>query len=186
MSWIDDLSKIMSGKAMVPACGEGRDAVFLAILGFDVTAIDFSSAGLEKTRKLAERHGVKVETVEADLMEMNFPKDAYDVIVSNFVHMPSAYRPLYHANLKVALKPGGFLFLEGFRRDQIRFQKQHQSGGPPDVDMLFYPPDIQNDFEGLTEFAFWSGVETLSEGQYHTGPAALLRAVYKKQENSNG
>ena len=76
-------------RALVPACGEGRDAVFLAECGLDVTAVDMSAAGLAKTAELAASHGVSVTCIEADLSEWNWPKAEYDVIASMFLHVPS-------------------------------------------------------------------------------------------------
>ena len=73
--------------------------------------------------------------------------------------------------------------MEGFTKDQIGYQEKYQSGGPPDVDMLYSAEDIRSDFEGLREESLLTGIERLEEGPYHTGPAALLRAVFTKAGN---
>lgn len=172
-------------RALVPACGEGRDAVFLAKCGLEVTGVDISSAGLEKTQQLAKRENVSLTLIEADLGEWDWPVDAFDHVVANFLHVPSPAREPLHANMIGALKPGGYLFLEGFRKEQLDYQAKHQSGGPPDSDMLFAPSDLGNDFANAETIAFWTGEETLTEGPYHTGPAALVRAVFRKPETQN-
>lgn len=181
MAWSDDIAR-RGGKALVPACGQGRDAVFLALMGLEVTAIDLSPVGLERTQALAKRHGVSVNTVEADLVEMDWTENQYDTIASIFAHLPQEHRADFHRNLVRALKPGGQILLEGFRAAQIHLQKEHNSGGPHDPTMLFNVQEIKTDFENALEVAFWPGTEILNEGPYHTGLAAVLRAVYSKQE----
>jgi len=166
--------------ALVPACGEGRDAVFLARMGLEVTAVDLSAVALEKGVTLASQHGVTVDWQHADLSTWEWPTEAYDVVASIFLHTPKAMRPNLHANLLNALKPNGHLFLEGFTPEQIEYQKSHNSGGPQNVDMLFTQALIQNDFAKAESRAMWTGIEHLEEGTYHTGPAALIRAIFKK------
>ncbi|MEZ5945434.1 MAG: class I SAM-dependent methyltransferase [Hyphomonas sp.] len=168
--------------ALVPACGEGRDAVFLAQCGLAVTAVDMSAAGLAKTQALAAAHGVTVTCLEADLSTWDWPVGSFDVIAAMFAHMPSSFRPVLHRRFLAALKPGGHVFLEGFLPAQIDYQKSHNSGGPHNVDFLFDPADIRADFAGAEELSLMTGIETLTEGPYHHGPAALLRAVFRKPE----
>lgn len=169
-------------RALVPACGQGRDAVFLAECGLYVTAVDLSTAGLERTAELAAARGVSVTCIEADLSQWDWPQAEYDCIAAMFLHVPSAFRPTLHAKMLSALKPGGHVFLEGFLPEQIEWQKSHNSGGPPVPDMLFAPDDIRADFSSAEPVSLMTGIETLAEGPYHTGPAALLRAVFRKPE----
>ncbi|KCZ50279.1 class I SAM-dependent methyltransferase [Hyphomonas pacifica] len=170
-------------KALVPASGEGRDAVFLARLGLDVTAVDMSASGLSKTEDLAASHGVFVTCIEADLASWDWPEGRFDHAAIMFAHMPPDFRPDFHARLLGALKAGGHLFLEGFTKAQRQYQESHQSGGPPNPALLYDPAEIKADFAGGEPVSFWTGIETLSEGPYHTGPAALLRAVFRKTES---
>jgi len=101
------------GVAIDLACGEGRDALFLARLGYRVTAIDTSAVALAKAAQLADRHGIRIEWRRLDLEEDYQPPAAtFDVVTChNFLH-----RPLL-ASLPPALRPGGLLiyatFLEG-------------------------------------------------------------------------
>lgn len=180
MAWSPDLAQEGFSTALIPACGEGRDAVYLASLGLDVTAVDISSAGLAKTRQLAERYGVTVNTVEADLFAWDWPEAQFDVIAGMFAHMPSAVRPRLHALYEKALRPNGLICIEGFTKDQLSYQKIYQSGGPPDIDMLYDADSLRADFSTLEPLSLTTGIETLSEGPYHSGPAALLRAVFRK------
>ena len=179
IGWADHITETAES-ALVPASGEGRDAVYLAKLGLDVTAVDLSSAGLDKTQKLASKHGVSVTTIEANLLEWEWPQGEFDLIVSTFAHMPSSVRAKLHGLFVEALSSNGLMFIEGFTKDQKPFQEQYDSGGPPELDLLYSPDDIRSDFSALTPLSFFTGVETLFEGPKHQGPAALLRAVYQK------
>ena len=181
MGWSDTISD-QGGHALVPACGEGRDAVYLARLGLDVTAVDMSAAGLDKAEQLAERHGVSVTPVKADLLAWDWPTGEMDVVAAMFAHMPSHVRGEFHARMAAALKPGGYVFVEGFTKAQSQYQMRYKSGGPPDPDMLYAETDLPDYFGDLEQLALWTGVETLTEGPYHTGPAAMLRAAYRKPE----
>lgn len=183
LAWSPDLSQDRYWNALVPACGEGRDAVYLAELGHNVTALDISAEGLKKTQKLAKKRNVELTTVEADLFEWDWPVETFDVIASTYAHMPSEARKRLHALYVQALKPGGMICLEGFSKEQLAYQEKYQSGGPPNIDMLYSVEDIRADFDGLEELSMTTGVEVLEEGKYHTGPAALLRAVYRKMGN---
>lgn len=170
------------GAALVPGSGEGRDAVFLARCGLDVLAVDLSPVGVEKTQALAAREGTALRAEVADLSAWDWPEERFDVIAAMFLHMPQDLRAVLHSRMFAALKPGGRIFLEGFTTDQLAFQKRYNSGGPPVFDMLFEDNMIRADFAAGEPLAFWTGVEHLTEGPYHTGPAALLRAVYRKPE----
>ena len=64
---VDRAEDLGSGKALVLAAGTGRNAVYLGGQGFDVTALDVSSVGLEKCRRLADDRGVRIQTLCADL-----------------------------------------------------------------------------------------------------------------------
>ncbi len=171
-----------SGRALVPGAGQGRDAVFLAECGLDVLALDLSSVGLQRAEALAAKRGVTLKTQQADLAVWDWPEGEIDVIAAMFFHLPPALRPVLHGKMVAALKPGGLVFLECFTREQAEFQKTHQSGGPPDPLMMPEPEEIRADFSAAHPYAFWTGVEHLTEGPYHTGPASLLRAVYRKPE----
>lgn len=169
-------------KALVPACGEGRDAVFLAKLGLKVHAVDVSPVALEKARQLADDEGVDLTLEEADLGTWTWPEAEYHLVASVFLHTLPELRRNVHQKMISSVVPGGFIFLEGFGPDQIVFQERFNSGGPKAAQMLFDPDDIGADFADAIPFSFWTGTEVLDEGPLHSGPAALLRAVYRRPE----
>lgn len=104
------------GKALDIAMGEGRNGVFLAEHGFDVLGIDISDVGLKKAQLLAKSKGVKIETKVADLETYKLPESTYDVIVVSYYLQRSLYR-----QIKAALKPGGFVVLETFHEDHLKY-----------------------------------------------------------------
>ena len=77
---------IPKGKVLCVADGEGRNGVFLAQLGYDVTSIDFSQQAIEKTKILAKENNVSVNTICANLLDFDFGKNKYDGIISIYSH----------------------------------------------------------------------------------------------------
>lgn len=156
--------------------GEGRNAVHLAGLGFAVTALDASPVGLDKTRRLAARRGVTVETLLADLDDYRFAPGHWDGIVNIYCHLPPALRRRVHARIVAALRPGGVLILEGFTPQQLRFH----SGGPRDPAMLWRPEELRKELAGL-DFPILREVEReISEGSGHGGRAAVVQMLARK------
>ena len=92
--------------------GEGRNAVYLAKLGFRVTAVDFSAVGLQKARDLAAREGVSITTIVADLSDFDLGVNCWDMVISVFAQPPGAIRQNIYRQLQYALRPGGSFILE--------------------------------------------------------------------------
>ena len=105
-----------SGKALDIAMGEGRNAVYLASLGFDVLGIDVSEVGVKKALALAESKNVKIHTLLTDLDNYTLQKNEYDLITCfNFLD-----RRLF-PGIRQALKPGGLIFYETFTVDYLKY-----------------------------------------------------------------
>lgn len=103
----ENLSLLRPGKALVLAMGEGRNAVYLARHGFEVTGIDISEVAADKCRQLAAAHGVEIEIIVADLRDYEFPEASYELITNLYFPQPSLL-----PRIKKALKPGGILVYE--------------------------------------------------------------------------
>jgi SAM-dependent methyltransferase len=113
--------RLKSGaKALVLAMGDGRNAVPFAIDGLDVTGVDISSVALEKAEKVATEKGVKIQTVKADLFKYDLGRDQWD-LVTNIYFNPAIS---IFASIKNAVRPGGFLLVEGYGAD-------YRGNGPP-------------------------------------------------------
>lgn len=89
-------------------CGEGRNAVFFARNGYDVSAFDLSLQGVEKTARLAEKCGVRVNAFQADVTELRLAEE-YDILFSTGTlhYIPSALRNEIFENYRQFTRPGG-------------------------------------------------------------------------------
>ena len=172
----DQVEKMKPGKILFPAEGEGRNAVFAAQLGWEVTAFDISSEGKRKAEQLASQNGVKLNYLIAGYEDIQFEPETFDCIALVFAHMSAANRTEYHNKMVSFLKPGGFLLLEGFGKKQINYT----SGGPRDFKMLYSKTELETDFQQLSILQVDEAEVELNEGDFHKGVAAVVRVVGKK------
>lgn len=172
----EQLEKIKKGKILLPAEGEGRNAVFAASLGWDVTAFDISTEGKRKAGELGARNKVSFNYLIADYENIQFEPATFDCIALIFAHMPADKRTEYHQKMLSFLKPGGFVLLEGFSKKQINYS----SGGPRDFRMLYSKAELETDFQQLSILQIKEVETELNEGGFHNGTAALVRLVGKK------
>jgi len=157
--------------------GEGRNGVWLAEQGHEVTAVDASERGLAKARALAQARGVTVRQVLADLTRWDWPVGAFDAVVSIFVHFDRAARPLVHRSMLAALVPGGLILLEGY----TPYQHLYRTGGPQDLDMLVTAWRLKEDFAGAEIMELEETETELSEGRGHSGRSAVVRLIARKR-----
>ena len=158
--------------------GEGRNAVFLAGLGFRVTALDLSPVGLAKAVRLAEASGVHIETLVADLADYRFDVGRWDAIVAIWCHLPSALRTVVHGSLASALRPGGVVLLECYTPAQLAFG----TGGPKDVDMLPTLDGLSRELAGLDFVVARACEREIHEGQGHSGRSAVAQMAARRRE----
>src|SRR5699024_4770069 len=118
--------------------GEGRNAVYLAKLGHQVTAYDQSDIGLEKTNTLADKNGVHVTTIAKDLIKEKVDENKYDAAIMVFGHVPKEGQDFLISSLINSVKPGGYITFEVYSENQLPYK----SGGPPSLEMLYNPQDI--------------------------------------------
>ena len=164
------------GRLLLPAEGEGRNAVYAARRGWKVDAFDFSPAGREKALRLAERHGVHINYEVADYETARMEPEAYDAVALIFAHKHETIRRPVHRKLVSALKRGGHLFLEAYSKEQLAYG----TGGPPNEQLLYALEDLREDFSAL-DIVELEKVETeIHEGRYHTGLASVLRLVARR------
>jgi len=172
--WLPD-----AGAVLALGAGEGRNAVFLARQGHDVTALDYSAEGLRKTRRLAERSDVSVETILADVREWQ-PDRTWDAIVVTFLHLPPADRADLYALLRRCLRPGGVLAAEWFRPEQRT--EGYTSGGPPDVEMMVTAGELREHF-GAEGIEHLEAAEPMLDEGMHEGPGATVQFVWRRPED---
>lgn len=104
-----------AGRALDVACGGGRNALFLAEIGFEVDAVDVSDVAVERLRAVAAQRELSVNAVRADLEDAPFPHSTYQVIINFNVLLRSLFAPIQRA-----LAPGGLLVLETWRQEPGR------------------------------------------------------------------
>ena len=153
--------------------GEGRNAVFLAKLGHDVTGVDYSAAGLAKAERLARERGVTLTLVQADLETYDLGVAQWSGIVASWVHLPPAIRQRVHAAIAPALVPGGVLLLESYRPEQLRYG----TGGPKDPAMLPSLDTLRNELVGLDLVVAREVDRVVDEGAFHGGTSATVQVV---------
>lgn len=104
------------GKALDIAMGEGRNAVYLAGMGYDVLGVDVSETAVSSALALARDKKVRVEALAADLDDYEFGENKFSLIVCfNFLD-----RKLF-PGIRKALLPGGLLFFETFNIDYLKY-----------------------------------------------------------------
>jgi SAM-dependent methyltransferase len=170
-------------KALVLADGEGRNGVWLARQGLEVTTVDFSAEGVAKARRLAERFGVTIRTVVADLNHWDWREAAFDVVVGVFMQVfAPPERAEIFARMKRALKPGGLLLLQGYRPEQIAYG----TGGPSTRENLYTEEVLRAAFGDFSIAALRSHDSVIHEGSGHDGMSALIDLVAFKPPGSAG
>jgi SAM-dependent methyltransferase len=167
-----ELDKLAPGKVLLPGEGEGRNAVYAAVKGWEVVAFDFSTEARKKAQRLADRLGVEIEYRTGTYESLELEEKTFDLVAFIYVHLDPRIRRAFHGTMVNTLKPDGKLILEGFSTDQFT----RTTGGPKRQDMLFSENILRKDFEGLSRLKIWEKEVLLNEGDYHQGLAAVIRA----------
>lgn len=171
------LDGLTPGRLFLPAEGEGRNALYAARQGWQVTATDFSEvARIKALQRALDLNLLNLEYHVQDLNQLELPENTYDAIGIIFVHLPAPTRKHLHAACVRSLKPGGKIILEVFSKNQLQFN----SGGPKDFDLLSSLEILQQDFSSLRTDLLEERQIELSEGPFHSGPAQVVRMVATK------
>ena len=165
------------GKLLLPAEGEGRNAVFAALNGYQITAFDFSTDAKKKAQLLASEKKVSIEYLTSDISSFDFTPETYDAAGLFFVHLPPAERTIFHESVISTLLPGGLICLEAFHTDQIELT----SGGPKKKDMLMDINQLANDFKSMDILHLAKIDRILDEGPFHQGKAILVQLIAKRK-----
>ena len=168
--------RIPRGKVLCLAEGEGRNAVYLAGLGYQVTAVDTSTVGLAKAEALAHERGVSIETVNADLAEYPIEAGEWQGVVSIFCHLFLVVRAALHERCLRGLAPGGVFALEGFTPRQLELG----TGGPKSRELLMELEIIRQELPGLRLEIGREIEREVVEGKYHGGIAAVVQILAVK------
>jgi len=144
---VEEVGALPPGRALDLACGEGRNALWLAEKGWAVTGVDFSRVGLSKARRLAADRGLQVDFVEADVLDWAPPAASFDLVVVMYLHLPAPSRRRALQSAARALAPRGTLLVVG--HDSTNLEEGY--GGPKDPAVLFSPEEIVRDLDDAGE-----------------------------------
>lgn len=168
------------GNCLCIAEGQGRNAVFLAERGLDVTAMDMSAVGLERARELAAARGVQIHTEVGDLADYDFGQERWDNIVSIFVHMVPAMRRDVHRRVAAALKPGGLVLLEAYTPGNLEIADRRGGPGAGMPERFMTLAGLEEDFAGLDFLVAREVRREVNEGTYHQGESAVVQLLARK------
>lgn len=164
---------IPKGPVICLADGEGRNGVWLAEQGYDVTSVDQSPVGMAKAATLAAERGVALNTVVADLATFDFAAQPWTGIVSIFCHLPPALRKAVHQNSIKVLVEGGVFLLEGYTPDQIG----NGTGGPKAPELMMSEAILKEEFAGLDHIHLVETTRDVVEGTGHRGHANVVQMI---------
>ena len=153
---------IPKGRVLDLAMGEGRNGVYLATQGFQVTGVDISEVGLKKAQALAAEKGVALTTVVADLERYDIPPNTFDVIICTYF----LQRDLF-PKIAAALKPGGVAIIETYTVDNLQYRPKFNRA------YLLEPNELLGSLPGL---------RVLRYQEVDTGHAAFASILAQKPQ----
>ncbi len=175
------IPKFQPGSILMPGDGEGRNGVYAATLGWEVTSLDLSIEGKRKAMLLARENEVMIDYLVGDLDHLTFDKEHFDAIGLIYAHFPSELKSAFHERLATYLKPGGVVIFEAFSKNHLSFKEVDPGvGGPADINMLFSTDEIAKDFSGFEIIKLDEEEDVLNEGKYHNGRSSVIRFVGRK------
>jgi SAM-dependent methyltransferase len=143
---VAEVQDLAPGRALDIAAGEGRNSVWLASLGWQVTAVDFSAAGLGKGRRLAEARGVTIDWVHADVRDYQPEAGFFQLVLVAYLQLAESELDGVLRRTATGLAPGGVLLVVGHDVTNLT----EGTGGPPDPAVLYTPESITRSLGGLT------------------------------------
>jgi SAM-dependent methyltransferase len=134
---VAEVDSLVPGRALDLGSGEGRNSVWLAEQGWQVTAVDFSDVGIAKGRELATHRGVEVLWVNEDLNLYEPPEAAFELVIVFYLQMPPDQRSAVLAKAARAVSPGGTVLVVAHDLTNL----EHGYGGPQNPNLLYTPDE---------------------------------------------
>ena len=172
----EQINKLSKGSLLLPAEGEGRNAVYAALKGWKVSAFDFSTEAKKKALDLAKAYDVEID-YQLTNADDYFIADPFDVVALIYAHFAGSERSRLFTKLEASIRQGGHLLMEVFSKNQLG----RTSGGPKDSDLLYSKDEIRTLFPNVDFIMLEETKVELDEGAYHQGEAAVLRVIGVKQ-----
>lgn len=165
-----------NGKLLLPAEGEGRNAVYAAYKGWDVDAFDFSDTAMQKAIDLSDKNKVSINYFISDFENVVLPPSQYDIIALIYNHMKPEVLSIMAQKYFTSLKTGGFLIVEAFAKEQIN----NVTGGPKVIDLLYDKTQIETTFNAFNIVKLEQKKIINNEGKLHSGEAEVIRLIATK------
>lgn len=172
------LAALSPGHLLLPGEGEGRNAIWAARQGWQVTAFDQSPVAQAKALDWAREEGLTIRYDVDDVRTFDLQAAAPTHIGLIYCHLPVPLRQDFHRRIVQALPPGGMVVLEAFHPRQIL--NGMTSGGPKELDMLMSRETLEAEFAGLDIVYLAEAVQYLSEGAFHSGRAETVSMLARK------
>ena len=178
----EQIEKLNPGTILLPAEGEGRNAVYAAKLGWKVAAFDISEEGKNKALKLAEANNVKIDYKIGALETLNYQPEQFDAIALIYAHFPAEIKSYLHKTLETYLRKDGTIIFEAFSKKHLEYLAINDKvGGPKDIESLFSIEEIKADFPNYEIIQLEEKEIELNEGLFHNGKGSVIRFVGKKK-----
>lgn len=163
--------------ALTVADGEGRNSVYMARQGLEVTALEFAPTAVARARQLAAEQGVAVDFRQHDIMAQPWPDQQYDLVAGIFIQFvgPDGRR-IQFQRIKEATKPGGVVMLHGYRPEQL----DYGTGGPPFAQNMYTEVILRAAFVGWDILELREYDREVQEGRGHSGMSALIDLIARK------
>lgn len=167
-------------KILSLAEGEGRNAVYLAKFGFNVTAVDFSQQAKQKALSLAKKENVDIVYEVGNLENFDIGVEKWDCIISIFCHTGLELRKNLFTKINDGIKQGGLFIFQGYNINQLK----NNSGGPKNEDILFNIKELNDHFSNFNHTIKHNIAINLNEGKYHNGKSDILQFIATKDKIS--
>ncbi|MCW2903857.1 MAG: SAM-dependent methyltransferase [Streptosporangiaceae bacterium] len=170
----EELCGLAPGRALDLASGEGRNALWLAERGWDVTAVDFSPIAVERARRLAEARSLNMDHLVVDVVSWVPPEQAFDAVVIAYLHLPATEMSAVLERAAAALRPSGVLLVVGHDRTNVT----EGVGGPQDPLILHTPDTITSALPGMVVERAERVLRPVTvDGETRSAVDTLVRAV---------
>ena len=141
---VAEASDLAPGRALDLACGEGRNAVWLAERGWDVTGVDFSDVAIVKAGRLAAARGVEGRWLVEDLLAYEPEPASFDLVLVFYLQLVAEERRPVLRRAADAVAPGGTLLVVAHDSSNL----EHGWGGPQEPAVLYTAEDVVADVAG--------------------------------------
>lgn len=167
------LDSLPVGKVFIPAEGSGRNAIYAAKKGWEVTSLDYVESAKEQALAFAKQENVEITYHVSPVLDFSYPTETYDLIAVIYMHLTEVEMKSFIEKAHKALNKNGLFILEAFTKEQLG----KPSGGPKSLDLLY---DLEVLKTLLADFKIEQAetlTTTLDEGKYHQGFAEIVRVI---------